>query len=260
MSSRPAHLTPENAATFQLAGVVEHYHLRTPYPPELAGALLGRRAGGGPVLELGCGTGEIARSLAPFAQVEAFDASGPMLERARAMPGGDHPGIRWVESSAESYGYEGPYSLAVAGDSLHWMDWDVVLPALARTLAAGGALAIVNAEPDHTAWRDELSALFAQYSAMQNFESYDLGERLEQRGLFAPFDVQAVGPLPFTRSLDDYIESLHATSSMARGRVSGAAAAEFDAAVRDLVAPHAKEGVLQLHAYARITWGRPDVA
>jgi SAM-dependent methyltransferase len=255
---RPAHLTPENAATFQLPAVVASYHLRTPYPPELTATLLQGATGNGPVLELGCGTGEIARALAlHFPRIDAVDLSRPMLDRARAMPGGDHPAIRWIESPAETFEYAGPYALAVAGDSLHWMDWDLVLPALAASLAPAARLAIVSAALGDTPWSADLPPVFARHSAMRDFEAYDLPDELERRHLLQVVERQRVGPAPFTRTVADYIESLHATSSMARERISAATADAFDAAVRALVTPHATEGVLTFKAFAAVTWGRP---
>jgi hypothetical protein len=92
---------------------------------------------------------------------------------------------------------------------------------------------------------------------MRDFEAYDLPDELERRHLFQVLERQRVGPAPFTRTVADYIESLHATSSMARGRISASTADAFDAAVRALVTPHASNGVLALSAHARITWGTP---
>lgn len=55
---RPAQLTAENAAAFTLRDVVEHYHLRTPYPPSLGLRLRSLIVEpNAKILELGCGTG-----------------------------------------------------------------------------------------------------------------------------------------------------------------------------------------------------------
>lgn len=53
-------------------------------------AFLARIAGGGPVLELGIGTGRVALPLAERGiEVRGIDASGSMVARLRAKPGGD---------------------------------------------------------------------------------------------------------------------------------------------------------------------------
>ena len=61
------------------------------YGPDAAVvACLARLAGGGPVLELGVGTGRLALPLAARGlEVHGIDASEAMIERLRAKPGGD---------------------------------------------------------------------------------------------------------------------------------------------------------------------------
>ncbi|HZD00582.1 MAG TPA: class I SAM-dependent methyltransferase [Actinomycetes bacterium] len=61
----------------------------TPTDTDDAVAFLAERAGGGPVLELGIGTGRIALPLtARGLEVHGIDASERMVERLRAKPGG----------------------------------------------------------------------------------------------------------------------------------------------------------------------------
>jgi SAM-dependent methyltransferase len=256
---RPAHLSAHNAAAFQLRDVVDAYHLRTPYPSTLTPFLLSlARPPGGAVLELGCGTGEIARRLAPHCErVDAVDVSAPMLARARSMPGGDYPGIRWIESRAESVELAPPYALAVAGDSLHWMTWEIVLPRVAAALSEGAHLAVVQSVPVDQPWSAELRDLFATYSVIRDFSNTDLIDELRSRGLFESVGDLALDEEPFVRSVEEYIESLHATSGLPRERMGDGAAEEFDRAVRALVAPHASDGVLTLQGSARIRWGVP---
>jgi len=255
---RPSHLTPENAATFQIPGVVEAYHLRTPYPPELAPFLRGLMTSpAGTVLELGCGTGEITRALAPHvARIDAVDISVPMLDAARAMPGGAHPAIRWIHGAAEDVPLTAPYALAVAGDALHWMNWEVVLPRIRAALALGAHLAVVNAisEPP---WASQLLDPIRQCSVMQDFERFDLIDELVARGLFVKVGEATVGPAPFTRSVDGYIDALHATAGLPRERMGVGNARAFDAELRQLVEPFANDGLLHLAASARVQWGTP---
>lgn len=257
--SRPVHLTPENAATFQIPGVVANYHLRTPYPPELASLLLGLMPPGGvrAVLELGCGTGEITRMLAPHtARIDAIDVSAPMLAAARAMPGGDHTAIRWIQARAEESPLDPPYGLAVAGDALHWMDWDVVLPKIRAALEHGAVLAMVSAKCDPP-WSPELLRPIQTYSAMQDFQRYDLVEELAARGLFAKAGERTLGPMAFTRTVDDYVEGLHATAGLARDRMGEGDDRAFDEEVRAIVEAYATDGVLDLDASAHVVWGTP---
>src|SRR5205823_12479112 len=167
----------------------------------------------GKVVELGCGTGEIARMLAPHAErVDAIDVSAPMLEKARSLPAGDHPAIRWILGAAEDVELEPPYALAVAGDSLHWMEWEIVLPKLARALAPGAPLAIVSAGAQQPPWADALWEIIKRYSTMQDFEQYNLLDQLRRRHLFEPLGEDTVGREAFDRTVDEYIDALHATA------------------------------------------------
>ncbi len=258
-NARPADLTKHNAAAFQLEDVVARYHFRTPYPSTLA-PFLRDLAGprGGPVLELGCGTGEVTRALAPLVErIDAIDISRAMLARARSLPGGNHPAIRWIEAAAEDAPLDGPYALAVAGDALHWFDWDVTLPRIAAALRPGAVLAVVHAVIPRMPWSDDVAALFRRYSVIQNPNSVDLIEELESRDLLRVTGRTTLGPEPYPRTLDDYIQAMHATASLPRSRMGETRARAFDAEVRALVASHAPAGVLTLDASAEIVWGRP---
>ena len=255
---RPPHLTAHNAATFQLQGVVDAYHLRAPHSPALAPMLAGLMApAGAAILELGCGTGEIARMLAPHAaRIDAVDISPPMLERARAMSDARYPNIRWIEGAAEDVKVSPPYALAVAGDALHWMDWDIVLPRLRDALAPGAVLAIVSVVTEPPPWSEGLQQIVPHYSAMQDFVRFDLVDELVQRRLFA-VTAEATGLEPFERTVDEYIAALHATAGLARERMGEESALAFDADVRSIVAPFVEAGVLRLMASARVVWGVP---
>lgn len=257
---RPSHLTPENAAAFQLAGVVDAYHLRTPYPSSLAPCLVQlMRPAGGKILELGCGTGEIARALAAHAErVDAIDISAPMLEKATTLPGGTDSRIRWILGSAEAVALDPPYALAVADDALHWMNWETVLPRLRQVLAPGAVLAIVTAEHYTHAWASELQEAYARYSTMRNFERYTIVDELVKRRLFEPLGHETVGPEAFSRSVDEYIEGMHAMAGLTRERMGSVAAREFDETVRALVSPFATDGVLELAGSAHVVWGTPS--
>jgi ubiquinone/menaquinone biosynthesis C-methylase UbiE len=72
-------------------------------------------------VDLGCGTGDISRLLAPFVEhVDAVDVSQEMIEAGKKAPGGDSRKLAWHLASAEEFHYRGPYGLAVAGESVHW--------------------------------------------------------------------------------------------------------------------------------------------
>ena len=132
MEPRAPQHTPENADRFQEQGVADLYHLRLPHPhgvfAKLASLLPERRR---TILDVGTGTGDLARRMTSFAErVDAVDFSEPMLLKGREAPGGNPPAVHWIHGRMEELDLQGPYGLVTAGDSMHWMDWDIVFPKL----------------------------------------------------------------------------------------------------------------------------------
>jgi SAM-dependent methyltransferase len=135
---KPAGWGAAYAAVFGHDDVVAAYRLRPPYPEETIQALAAL-AKGGAVLDAGCGTGELARRLAPLAErVDAVDVSAAMLAEGRTLPSGDAANLRWVHGSIEEALLEPPCALAVAGDCSHWFDWPSAMPRLREVLADHG--------------------------------------------------------------------------------------------------------------------------
>lgn len=259
MISKPKFLGPEHAAAFQDPAVAAAYDTRPPYPDavfDLLDELLVDRPR--VVLDLGCGTGFLARRLAPTVdRVDAVDYSEPMVEEGRRAPGGDHRALRWIVGRAEDAPLQPPYALAVAGSSLHWMDWDVVLPRVGEMLTPRGRLAIVNEGRVPPPWWADLVAIIARYSANQDFQpGFDLLTELTARGLFQIEERRKTAPVPFRQPLDAYVESFHARSGLGRARMGADAAACFDAEVRDLVMRH-HGSTVELQLVADVAWGRP---
>jgi SAM-dependent methyltransferase len=259
---KPAFWGPQHASAFQDSSVVGAYQYRPPYPEALFG-LLGRllEAGGRParVLDLGCGSGAIARRLVQVAeQVDALDVSAPMLELAQRLPGGDAARLRWILGPAEDAPLDPPYALAVAAASLHWMDWSIVLPRLADALTPSGLLAIVDQAEQAPPWQAELVTIIRRYSTNPRLEpGYDWIGELERRGWFRPLGREQTPAMVFDQSLEDYIASFHGRASFSRERMGARRAAAFDAEVRSLVAPYAGRTV-SLQVMASVVWGRPQ--
>jgi trans-aconitate methyltransferase len=109
--------------------IADAYPHRPPYPHDAIQLLVDLvkdtpRA----VLDVGCGTRDLARWLAPHVEwVDAVDSSPAMLAKGRQLPGGGHPHLRWQHAAAETAVLAPRYALVTAGESLHWMDWPVVL-------------------------------------------------------------------------------------------------------------------------------------
>ncbi len=260
LQPKPGFLGVEAAAAFQDADVAAAYQHRPTYPRSvfdiLASLVVDRPRH---VLDVGCGTGFLARHLVERVEhVDALDISRAMIEQGERLPGGDHPGLTWVVGSAEDAALRPPYALIAAGDSLHWMEWSVVLPRFAGMLTPHGSLAILGVDQLPTPWDEALWPLRRRYSIIPNWQYYDLVVGLEERGLFRRVGAQRTEPVSFTQSLADYVESFHGRAAFARARMDRVAATAFDAEVRSLVAPYCRDGeTLELQLVTEVVWGTP---
>jgi SAM-dependent methyltransferase len=260
---KPAHLGPAYGAQFQDECVARAYAARPPYPSAFFDALE-RLQPPGPraVLELGSGTGDVTLELAPrVGRIDAVEPSPAMLAAARRRPRADHPSIRWIAATAEAAPFDGPYSLAVAAESLHWMEWHVVLPRVAAALAPGAFLVLADrGTSGPLAWDAELGRLISEYSTNREFKPYDLAAELASRGLFREVGRHTTPPASFSQSVDNYILSLHSRNGFSRDRMGPDAAMQFDTRVRQLLRRHCRHDEVRLPTVATIIWGVPAPA
>jgi ubiquinone/menaquinone biosynthesis C-methylase UbiE len=260
MIPKPRHLEPEYGAQFKDLSIVESYQYRPPYPAEtfeiLAGLIIGEPRA---VLDVGCGRGDIARELVDFVErVEAVDFSANMIETGKKLPGGDNPKLNWICGPVEEVSLTPPYSLVTAGAGLHWMDWYVVLPRFREVLRPGAYLVIIDQGAAPPWWDGDLRQIIRHYSTNRYFQPYDLIEELEKRNLFQKCGEKETAPVSFVQSVDDYIESFHSRNGLSRERMGEEMAAAFDEEVREVVAPSAKEGMLEFRVTGHIVWGIPQ--
>jgi SAM-dependent methyltransferase len=119
------------------------------------------------VLDLGCGTGALARAFAPLvAEVLAMDPEPAMLQAARAAAGGV-ANIRFLRGSSYDLGpAQGWICLAVMGRSFHWMDREDTLRRLDAMIEPGGAVVLFNdqrpAVPEN-AWLEQWREVRRRY-------------------------------------------------------------------------------------------------
>jgi len=261
---RPEHLGVEYAARFRDQGVVDTYHFRPPYPEEtfdiLASLITDEPRA---ALDVGCGSGDIARRLVERVErVDAVDFSRPMIEKGKTLPNGNNPRLRWIYGPAEQAPFDLPYALIAGGQSLHWMDWDIVLPRLREALAPHGYLAVLNTEgslPWHDAlpWDEEVGKIVKQYSTSPKYEEFDMIEEWQARGLFEKFGEKETAPVWFAQPLDEYIAAFHSMSSLSREHMGEENADSFDREVRAVVSKYSTNGMIEKQVYGTIVWGRP---
>lgn len=255
---RAPQFNEEHARRWHDADAAEAYQYRLPYPPDIFDALLALIVDGPrTVLDLGCGTGEIARPLASHvARVDAVDFAAEMVAVGKRRPGGDAPNIRWQVATAEEAALEPPYSLITGGQSLHWMHWEMLMPRLAEVLTPGGMLAVVGpTEVDPLPpWDDELKAIISRYSTAKDYVPFDMIPAWEKAELFEQAGVVTTGPVAFEQTIDEYIAAFHANSTLTRAHIDADA---FDADVRTQIDPHCRDGIVRLRVRSQVLWGKP---
>lgn len=259
MKAKPKHLAPTYGAQFKEESVVNAYAYRPPYPDELFEILIDLMPSAPRhVLDVGCGTGYLSRPLTQHVnRVDAVDFSAHMITQGRQLSLGDAPNLNWIQGAVEDVALSPPYSLITAGESLHWMAWEVVMPHFQQLLLSGGCLAIVNKRFATVPWQKEIGELLTQFSTNQDYEPYNLIDELTERGLFTKQGEKTTSSVPFRQSVDAYIESFHSSNGFSRERMGKERATAFDTAVSQLVMPYCENNQMEIQISGQVVWGMP---
>ncbi len=116
---------------------------------------LAQQLGAGKVVDLGCGTGLLARELAAEGfEVTAADPARAMLEYGQRQPGAQR--VEWVLGGAEALGAQGADLLVMTGNVaqvfLTDLDWGRALRRMAKALKPDGMLAFESRNPVVRPW------------------------------------------------------------------------------------------------------------
>jgi SAM-dependent methyltransferase len=145
-----------------VAGEYERH--RPTYPDELIdlACQAGGLAPGVRVLEIGCGTGQLTRSLvARGLSVTAVEPGQNLISLAEQAA----PGVEFINRGFEDAKLPGQFLAAFSASAFHWVDPDVSWRKVARSLAPGGLLALIQycgaRDPKTAADDDALMAALA---------------------------------------------------------------------------------------------------
>jgi SAM-dependent methyltransferase len=232
---------------------------RLPYPEAMTQDLA-RRAGvtgRGRLLDLACGTGQLAFALRRwFGEVWAVDAEPDMTElvRAKAAAAGD-AGIWPVTARAETLRAErGAFELAVIGNAFHRLDRDVVAARIGGWLEPGGHLALCWSSSPWAGphdWQRALAALLDRWRAAPGAggrvpAGWDLArQRRPDRQVLAGAGFEPAGRREFAVghrwSLPELAGYIRSTSFLPAAVLGGQGAA-FDAGLTDALGPFGDRG------------------
>ncbi|HEV2592984.1 MAG TPA: class I SAM-dependent methyltransferase [Gaiellaceae bacterium] len=223
MEPKPPGWDVRYANVFQEQDVVASYPNRPPYPQDVIDRLARL---GDSVVDAGCGTGELARRLAPLVtRVDAVDVSAPMLELAQKLAGADR--VRWINARIEDARLDPPYDLVVAGDSVHWFDWEVALPRIFE-LAPQFAVVSRNWFKGDNELVARLRPVWSSHSWNREFRPLDPVAELECRGLLRVVSTFESATESWRPTQDEVVGLHFSQSGFARERLADAAAFEHD--------------------------------
>ncbi|WP_333770509.1 class I SAM-dependent methyltransferase [Streptomyces sp. IBSBF 2435] len=242
------------------AGAAAYYRRgRLPYAPGLAAVLAEalRLDGRGRLLDVGCGPGTLALSLADaFAEVVGVDPDGDML--AEAGRGAAEAGVgertRWVRARAEELPAGlGTFTVATFGQSFHWMDRDLVAATVRDMLAPGGALVHLSDVKTGATTAEGLPYPAVPHAAIGDLVARYLGPVrragrsllpqgtpggeaaiLTRAGFTAPQRLAVPGGRPLVRTYDDVVAGVFSLSFSAP-HLFGPHRAAFETSLRDLL-------------------------
>jgi SAM-dependent methyltransferase len=234
----------EGAAAGLFAGTAEYYsRFRPPYPGELIAGIIAATGGNdGRLLDLGCGTGELALPLsASFNHVTAVDMEPEMIRiaaRKAAMSGAGN--ISWVVGRAEDVPMpRAAWDYVTAGSSFHWMDRELLARRIFGVLPPGRAFFIVGGGSNPwwgtQRWQQAVVEMIARYFGERRASSGPLNIDKLCHDFLVPvgFDIDVREfNVALTWTIDRLIGFLYSTS-FASHAVLGANRADFESGLRE---------------------------
>jgi SAM-dependent methyltransferase len=240
------------------AGYYDRYRL--PYPEAMLTDLILRAgiSGRGRLLDLACGTGQLAFPLRRwFGEVWAVDQEPDMVETVRAKAAAQGAGnVRPIVSDAGTLDAEPDYfDLVVTGNAFHRLNRDLVAGKTLRWLKPGGCLALCWSSQPFTGeedWQRALAAILERWRVALGAQSripagWDLArQRRPDLQVLAAAGFEVAGHHEFTaghRWSVPELAGLIRSTSFLPAPVLGDQAAAFDADLAASLGPHSERGV-----------------
>ncbi len=233
---------------------------RPAYPDSLVSVLRDTFGldGRGRLLDLGCGPGSVAISLAHlFEHVVAMDPEPDMLIEGRAAA--ERAGvsnIEWIRGGSEDLSPAlGQSRLVTMGNSFHWMDRQPTLNALYDIVIDGGGIAVMGhgaplSPPPPKPWRIAVNRVVKKYVGERPLpwdqvesKAEDIDQTYIKRSQFTDLTYYAKS-FDITWSIDSIIGNLYSMSFCSR-RVLGDRVQAFERDLRAAILAVEPSGVLR---------------
>lgn len=231
---------------------------RRPYPTEVIDALR-TRVPLGPesrVLDLACGTGQLAFGLASAVHdVVAVDQEGEFIELGRAKARRlSVENIHWMQGSAEDVELVGPFDAVTIGNAFHRLHRDEVINRLVPALSPSGCVALFwswTPWSGERPWQRALARVVDRWVdrlGARNRVPEGWAREIEQvphRQILIDAGLDDEGrfefPMAETWTIASLIGIIYSSSHLNR-EVLGPRAAAFEQDVRTELLPHAESG------------------
>jgi SAM-dependent methyltransferase len=241
-------------------GTAEWYDsYRPPYPQDLIDDLTARIGadGSGRLLDLACGTGQVAFALRGcFAEIWVADQEPGMIAVARRKAAGDRVRLRFLTGAVEALDMpQGAFDLVTIGNAFHRLRRDIVTANVWRWLRPGGHLALLwGGSPWHgdAPWQQTLQVVMDRWQHRNGADEripagYDAARRarpdldiLADAGFDATASLRATVGHAWT--LDEIAGYLASTSVLSPAAL-GDEANDFDADLREALRSCQRDGV-----------------
>lgn len=248
--------------TFKAADVAEFYRHRPPYAAGMYQCLIENASAAESLLDLGCGTGKIARPMAKvFKRVVAVDPSASMIEMGRSLENGRATNIEWIEAKAEAAPLSGLFDVVTFASSIHWMAPEPLFQMLRQHVTANHLIAIISGdEPFEPPWQADWQQFLEKWVPEVSGRPLGSDEWQAARDRHLPF-VDVIRSLsflsdPFQQSVESFILCQHSRNTFALQNLK-ARTGDFRGELRALLMPYADaNGLLTYQVKSHLTLAR----
>jgi len=251
--------------SFENSDVADHYQYRPDYPPALLRKLVELSPGKQRALDLGCGTGKVARRIChEFDTITAVDASCSMLGVGRRLQEKRSSNIEWLYGLAEETSFENKYfDLIIAASSIHWMDHSALFPHLRQHVKDDHLFAVVEGDSaNKPLWQDEWDEFLRKWIFELKGEVYEpkredseFAEWMTRHKKWLRIEGDTEFTQCFSQPVDHFVLCQYSRDTFARARL-GSRVDEFELDLRNVVEPFASStGLLTYNVKSTIEWG-----